>query len=183
MSSTKKGKSQKLPTNYRRITITSIVGKVIELHMVNIARGILDPMQSPYQFGFSKGCSPIYAALLLTEVVAEARDNKNELIVALMDTSKAFNVVSHTGMLNAMYTQGVSGSLWSVFNSMYTNIRSSGKMKCDGKIPSQNYLLNYKALDKAAARQQTTIKLGKTIYSSCCMNRLRLAWGISIWVL
>ena len=123
----KKGKSQKLPTNYRRITITSIVGKVIELHMVNIARAILDPMQSPYQFGFSKGCSPIYAALLLTEVVAEARDNKNELIIVLMDTSKAFDVVSHTGMLNAMYTQGVSGSLWSLFNSMYTNIRSSVK--------------------------------------------------------
>ena len=95
--------------------------------MVNIARGILDPMQSPYQFGFSKGCSPIYAALLLTEVVAEARDNKNELIVTLMDTSKALNVVSHTGMLNSMYTQGVSGSLWSLFNSMYTNIRSSVK--------------------------------------------------------
>ena len=64
-------------------------------------------MQSPYQFGFSKGCSPIYAALLLTEVIAEARDKKKELIVMLMDTSKAFDVVSHTGMLNAMYTQGV----------------------------------------------------------------------------
>ena len=61
------------------------------------------------------------------EVVAEARDNKKELIVTLMDTSKAFDVVSHTGMLNAMYTQGVSGSLWSLFDSMYTNVRSSVK--------------------------------------------------------
>ena len=74
-------------------------------------------MQSPHQFGFIKGCSPIYAALLLTEVVAEARDNKKELIVTLMDTSKPFDAVSHTGMLNAMYTQGVQnhyGAFWTV---------------------------------------------------------------------
>ena len=51
-------------------------------------------MQTPYQFGFSKGCSPIYAALLLTEVIAEACDNKKELIITLMDTSKAFDVVT-----------------------------------------------------------------------------------------
>ena len=36
----KKGKFQKLPTNYQRITIASIVGKVIELHMVNIATSL-----------------------------------------------------------------------------------------------------------------------------------------------
>ena len=86
----KKGKSQKLLNNYRRITITSIIGKVIELHMLSHSRPILDPIQSPHQFGFSKGCSPIYAALLLTEIMAEASDLNQHLYITLLDTSKAF---------------------------------------------------------------------------------------------
>ena len=41
-----------------------------------------------------------------------------------MDTSKAFDVVSHTGMLNSLHEQDVRDSLWSMFNSLYTGITS-----------------------------------------------------------
>ena len=131
----KKNKNPKKPTNYRRITITAIVGKILELHMVQHSRPILDKLQSRLQFGFTSGCSPVYAALVLTEVMSEAKDSGEELLVALLDTSKAFDVVSHTGMLNAMYSQGIHGNLWQLFCDMYHGNQSVVKWQGDASEP------------------------------------------------
>ena len=120
----KKNKSSKNPTNYRRITITSIVGKVLEKYMLVHTKILLDPVQSPLQFGFTPKCSPVYAAIALTEILAEAKDNAQELHIAFMDTSKAFDVVHHNGMLNSLYQQGINGDLWQLYNSLYQDIKS-----------------------------------------------------------
>ena len=123
----KKSKPAKNPNNYRRITITSIVGKVVEKHMIQLTRPILDSTHSPLQFGFTRGSSPTYAALVLTEIMADAADRKQELQVTFMDTSKAFDVVNHKGMLNALHQQGITDSMWDLFNSMYNGIQSAVK--------------------------------------------------------
>ena len=120
----KKAKSRKMKTNYRRITITSIIGKVVELHLMTHSRPPLDRNQSMAQFGFTHGCSPVLAAVVLTEVIAEARDNNQQLIVSFMDTSKAFDVVSHKALLNSLHQQDISGVLWKAYESMYSNIKS-----------------------------------------------------------
>ena len=57
-------------------------------------------------------------------LVLEASDAKEELFVSLMDTSKAFDVVRHTSMLNALYQQGICGNLWRLYESMYSGITS-----------------------------------------------------------
>ena len=41
-----------------------------------------------------------------------------------MDTSKAFDVVSHEGMLNSFYDQGVKGTIWKLYESLYQNSQS-----------------------------------------------------------
>ena len=46
-----------------------------------------------------------------------------------MDTSKAFDVVDHKGMLNALFQQGITGNMWHLFDSMYTGITSTVKWK------------------------------------------------------
>ena len=130
----KKKKSHKNPNSYRRITITSIIGKIVEKHMIAQARPILDPKQSHLQFGFSVGCSPMFAALIITEIMADAKDTKEPLFLTFLDTSKAFDVVHHKGMLNALHEQGVQGSLWKLFDSMYTGIKSA--VKWDGQLSS-----------------------------------------------
>ena len=122
----KKSKSARLPTNYRRTTITSIVSKVAEVHIVNLMRKTADPIQSPLQFGFTSGILPNFATLIVTEVMNQANSNKSPLYMyhALMDTSKAFDVVDHRGMLNSTYKQGIHGQLWRTLDSMYTNYHS-----------------------------------------------------------
>ena len=54
----------------------------------------------------------------------QAKSNKSPLYLALMDKSKAFDVVDHRGMLNSTYKQGIHGQLWRILDSMYTNISS-----------------------------------------------------------
>ena len=131
----KKAKSPKDPNSYRRITITAIVGKIVEMHMVNHTRPILDQQQSRLQFGFSHGCSPVMAALILSEVIANAKDNDEELIITLLDTSKAFDVVSHPIMLNALHQQGIHGNLWQLYSNMYSGIKSAVKWNNDTSLP------------------------------------------------
>ena len=122
----------KLPNSYRRITIASIVGKVVEKHMLKLSRPILDPAQSRLQFGFSKGISPIFAALVVTELMAEATDSNSQLQITFLDTSKAFDVVDHQSMLQSLHRQGVTGNLWQLYRSMYSDITST--VKWDGEL-------------------------------------------------
>jgi hypothetical protein len=128
----KKAKPAKLPTNYRRITISAIVGKITEKHMLYNTRPVLDPSQSRGQFGFSSGICPIFAAVIITELIANAKSNNEELYLTFLDTSKAFDVVSHNCMLNALHQQGVCGNLWQMYNDMYSGINSM--VKWEGEL-------------------------------------------------
>ncbi len=72
----KKGDSTN-PSNYRGITVTSVILKVLE-HILNKRHNeILDVTQSQLQKGFTAGQSSIDAALILTESIAEAKKPKN----------------------------------------------------------------------------------------------------------
>ena len=125
----KKLKPAKNPDNYRRITTTAIVGKIVEKQMIRYFQPIPDLNQSRLQFGFASGCSPIYAALVVSEVMAEAADHNQELLITLLSTSKAFDVVNHHSMLNALHFQGIEGNLWRIYDSMYRDIKSVVKSK------------------------------------------------------
>ena len=91
----KKLKFAKDPDNYHRIVITAIVGTIVEKQMIMYSLPILDHNQSCQQFGFTSGYSPIYAALVLSEVMAEAANLNQELLITPLDTSKALSVINH----------------------------------------------------------------------------------------
>ena len=87
------------PPNYRGITVTTMLLKVIE-HVLNIRHNaILDPSQSRLQKGFTSGRLSIDAALILSECTAEAKNERMPLIVATLDTQKAFDVIDHKLLL------------------------------------------------------------------------------------
>ena len=120
----KKGKSPLDPNNYRRITVSSILGKVIEKELAARLKPILKPQHSKLQFGFTERCSPSNCSLLLTEAMAEAKDNGKELFIILMDAKKAFDVVWQESTLVQLNEEGVKGPLWNTFNDMYKGIES-----------------------------------------------------------
>ena len=70
----KKDKDQTLPTNYRGITVLSILGKVLEKVLQGRTESLLTRNQSRLQRGFTKKSSSVNAALLISEVQNEAKD-------------------------------------------------------------------------------------------------------------
>jgi hypothetical protein len=128
----KKGKPVKSPDSYRRITVASNLGKILEKEMLTRTKTITRAKQDPLQFGFTEKCSPLLCAFLITEAIAEAQDNCQPLYVTFMDSSKAFDMVDHTALLNSLYDLNIDPQLWCLYSDMYTNVmtrvRSNGQM-------------------------------------------------------
>ena len=68
----KKGKDPTLTTNYRGITVTSVLGKCFEYALLE-KMPKLNNNQSDLQFGFTRGLSHIMAALIVSEVILQAK--------------------------------------------------------------------------------------------------------------
>ena len=128
----KKQKPIKNPDSYRRITIASNLGKVVERHMMAITKPAARKKQDPLQFGFTEEISSITCALLVTEAIAEASDNGTPLYLTFLDSSKAFDMVDRTVMLNAMHSLELSPSLWSLYDDMYSSVTS--RVRINGEL-------------------------------------------------
>ena len=124
----KPGKPPQTADNYRRITVNSTIGKIMEKEIHGRSKEILKNQQSPLQFGFTEKRSPTDCALILTEAIAEAKDQKSALYITLMDVSKAFDTVDHGSMLVALHNHGIQGSLWGLYADMYEDITSQVKL-------------------------------------------------------
>ena len=115
------------PNSYRRITVSSIIGKIFEKLHLDSMEPLLMSKQNDLQRGFTKNTSPVYAGLLLTEALAEAIDTKQTLCAGFLDASKAFDVVWHDSMLRKLYIQGLKGTDWLLLRNWYTGMRSKVK--------------------------------------------------------
>ena len=123
----KKNKRADDPDSFRRITVNSMIGKIIDKELIPHTRSALSEKSSPYQFAYKKGKSCINAALVLTETLMEAKDNKQVTYVCYLDTTKAFDMVDHAGLLCTLHDQGINGPLWHMYRSAYSDIRSEVK--------------------------------------------------------
>jgi hypothetical protein len=124
-----KGKPAHDPNSYRKSTITSLIGKVIEkIHLTRNSNAITE-QQNKLQKGFTQGEMPIIAALILSELIAEAKSNTSPLYVAFMDARKAFDLVWHTGLFRDLYTFGITGDNWLFFKHWYENVTLNVSIK------------------------------------------------------
>ena len=125
----KKGKIHWNPDHYRRITVTPIPSKLFEKITLPSIEDPLGPLKSKMQRGFSKGSSSANAAFLLTESIAEAYDNKTPLYITMLDASKAFDVVSHDALMQAMHLHNITGPNWLLMKDWYSGMTSQIKWK------------------------------------------------------
>ena len=106
-------------TNYRPISLLSIVGKVMErcvfkyLHNYILDNNILTEHQS----GFTPGDSTINQLLYLSNDILKAVDSGKEVRVVFCDISKAFDRVWHSGILYKLSSIGITGNLLSWFHN------------------------------------------------------------------
>ena len=125
----KKGKDPKILSNHRGITITSLLGKIIEKLIQETTDETFLPMQSELQFGFTKGLSPSMATLCLTEAIGAAKEEKCQLLVGSLDVQKAFDVVCQEKLKTKLHSSNLPSQCWSLIDTIYQNINETVRWK------------------------------------------------------
>ena len=95
----KKDKPVKIAGNYRGITITSIICKVLDSIHLDHQEAAIHPKKCDTQFSFTKGRAPTQASIIMAELMSEAKEDKKPLYFASLDIEKAFDVISHPHLL------------------------------------------------------------------------------------
>ena len=123
----KKKKDATRPTNYRGITVLSILGKVLERVLQNRTKVQIELQQSKMQRGFTSNSSAVNAALIVSESQNEAKDLGEPLKLVTLDACKAFDVVWQDSLLRKIYNVGIQGSLWICLKNLYRGAFSTVK--------------------------------------------------------
>ena len=84
-------KDPSIPSNYRGISLTSVVGKVFERLLLSRLLNFI--CLSPLQGGFRAGQSSLHTAFVFQETVTYLRECGHKAYVAFLDACKAFDTV------------------------------------------------------------------------------------------
>ena len=117
----KKGKPKQDPGNYRGITITPVIMKIIDTIILQHQHLATPSRLHRMQFGFTSGKNGLQAAFILMESIAEAKDNGETLFCASLDVQKAFDVVRHSSLLDKLYERGI---WWKLKEDSYRGLKS-----------------------------------------------------------
>ena len=121
-----KGKDPLLTSNYRGISLSSIISKVFErvilLRMTPILeeKGVPHRTQTAYQAGIS--CSD--ATEVVQEVVKAYINSGSKIFQCFYDLEKAFDSIEHTVLLNHLYKAGINGKAWRVIGAFYDKAKA-----------------------------------------------------------
>ena len=99
--------------NYRPISLTSTIARVVEHLIQGRLLPLLDAGLCLWQSGFRPGRSCLEQVSAIVERVRAATGGRGELPVAFLDIRKAFDRVWHRGLLFKLYRHfGISGRCW-----------------------------------------------------------------------
>jgi hypothetical protein len=129
-----KGKNKKTfnSNSYRRVTVTPIVGAIIDYYIDPKAEAVFRPHQSPDQLGFTSGISYLLAAIQRGECQRWAIDQKETCFGVSLDGEAAFPSVERDIQVRELYSVGECGDLLSYSRGTYQN--TDCHMKLKGKL-------------------------------------------------
>ena len=107
------------PSNYRPISLLSVLSKTLERVIAEQLTRHLDShyLFSDRQYGFRRGRSASDLLLLLAKKWHEALDSSRLSLVIALDIAGAFDRVWHRGLLAKLEQFGVAGDLLELFSS------------------------------------------------------------------
>ena len=113
------------PTNYRPISITSCLGKILEKIIFKYLYNYLEVHEilTKYQSGFRPNDSTTNQLLEIYHIILENLDKGKDIKFIFCDVSKAFDKVWHRGLLHKLKKYGINGNLHKWFESYVCNRR------------------------------------------------------------
>lgn len=109
--------------NYRPITILSSLDKIIEKYLGNQINGFLsrNGIIHERQFGFQKGKNTSQLLAQFTDEVNGHLNNRNHVIVVMIDFSKAFDTLNHDTLFKKLEQNGIQGPFLNWFKDYHHN--------------------------------------------------------------
>lgn len=107
----KKKKGAVQAGDFRPISMTNNIGKILEQVMLNNMRDRLDEITPEYQFGFRRGHSTTDAICLLGDRAKHNFDNRRVTAACFLDVEKAFDSVWKEGLQHKVRKSGISTSM------------------------------------------------------------------------
>lgn len=123
------GKRKDNPDNYRAITLSSVLLKLLErvlLTRIQLFNEISPPIH-PLQGGYRKNLGCLMTSFALKESTHFAKENSSKLYICFLDVKKAFDTVWHQGLYYKMYVSGIDMIIIKTVISMYSEMTSCVK--------------------------------------------------------
>lgn len=119
----KKGKDTSERKNARGITITSVLGKVLETTILMTTP--IPTKQHPLQVGFTTDRCPGLGTLHVTEGINDATTRKKHLYIVTLDAKTAFDVVSHPILIRKVILDSIPKDVVAVIRDLYKNAQEN----------------------------------------------------------
>ena len=122
----KKGDAN-LASNYRPISLLSVVGKLFERIVHKYIHNFLldNNLFYKYQGGFLPNNSTVYQLLEIYHSIVTGMEDKMNSCFIFCDMSKAFDRVWHKGLMVKLESHGINGALLEFLNSQSVFVNSS----------------------------------------------------------
>lgn len=119
-------------SNYRPISLLCIASKILEKLIFNRIMFFIYPLISSDQYGFLKGRSSVHKLLSSISLIVDSLDNNQSLDAIFLDIRKAFDSVSHQGLISKLQSFGFVGESLAWFKG-YLNSRLHC-VRLDGQV-------------------------------------------------
>ena len=134
--------------NYRPVSLLPIVSKVFERCVLNSIKDHLYQVISPKQHGFCTGRSCVTNLLEALDHIGSLLDSGSQVGTIYLDMSKAFDKVSHRGLVHKLIQAGFGGNLLNWFFSYLSSQRqrvtvlgaTSGDLPVTSGVPQGSIL-------------------------------------------
>ena len=126
-----KGKKKPISksNSYRRVTVTPIIGAIIDYYLDPKAEALFRPHQSLDQLGFTAGVSYLLASIQRGECQRWALDQKMICFGVSLDGEAAFPSVEREIQVRELYSVGERGDILQYSRSTYQNTACHLKLK------------------------------------------------------
>lgn len=118
-----KGDNRQYKSNYRPISLLPCLSKICEKIVFSELYEFLSKQNffHYFQSGFRPGDSTVMQLIYIVNKIYNALEKGHEVRAVFLDISKAFDKVWHKGLLAKLKSIGISGPLYSWFESYLTN--------------------------------------------------------------